>query len=190
MDDLVAGEECPQVLDLALQCDEGHGTQTEREAPGETGAHRDDDTSGCECRQRTQSGSRGHRCPKAGHHDTDTKSDPRCALSSEGERHERIVVEQRRVVAPRTIKAQFLGQGNVSGCVTHGGEERRQVHTASVPTSGVGSWYTTTSRKLRRPMVSTNVAMTAATPENTAMVAVNPIARERYPRPTLGTVPA
>ena len=151
---------------------------------------RDDDASGRECRQRTQSGGRGHRCPKAGHHDTDTESDPRCALGGEGERHERIVVEQRRVVAPRTIEAQFLGQGDVLGRVAHRGEERRQVHTASVPTSGAGSRYTTTSRKLRRPMVRTNVAMTAATPENTAIVAVNPIARERYPRPTLGTVPA
>ncbi len=112
---LLAGEQAPQVEDLALEPRQAHRPDAQGEAAGEAGAHRGPHASRRERRQGAQGRRRGGRSSQARHHDPDPQPDPRRAIGRPGERGERVVVEQRRVVAPDGGEAELLRQGDVVG---------------------------------------------------------------------------
>ena len=109
--------------DLALEPRQAHRPDAQGEAAGEAGAHRGPHASRRERRQGAQGRRRGGRSSQARHHDPDPQLDPRRAIGRPGERGERVVVEQRRVVAPDGGEAELLRQGDVVGRVPNGSQE-------------------------------------------------------------------
>ena len=101
----------------------------------EAGAHRGPHPSRRQGREGPQGRRGGRRRAQARHHHAHAQADARRAIGRPGEGGERVVVEQRRVVAPGRGEAELLRQRDVVRRVAHGGQEdpdpERAAHRAT-----------------------------------------------------------
>ena len=110
--------------DLAREARQRHRPEPQGEPAREAGAHRGPHPSRREGRERAQRRRRWRpACAGPGTTHAHAQPDARRAIGRPGEGGERVVVEQRRVVAPGRGEAELLRQRDVVRRVAHGGQE-------------------------------------------------------------------
>ena len=118
---LLAREQGAELIDLALERPEADGAEAEREPPGEARADGQPQPPRRQRGERPRRRRGRDRRAQPRHEDADAQTDASGALSGQGECDEGVVVEQRRVVDPRAVEAEVLGEPDVLG---RGGDRR------------------------------------------------------------------
>ena len=117
-------QQCAERSYLFFKTTERNRPASERESTGEAGADRDAETTRSEAREVTQCARGGDGSAQSRNQHPDAKTDPRCAFGAERERDERIGVEERRVIHPRRVEAEFFCKRDVVGRSLDGCKER------------------------------------------------------------------